>query len=100
MLVTAVKQTTTIKDNITAYSTAVGPSSLFKNRFNFMARFFIVPSDRYHRYYRKTRYKTLEGKAKFVATNFAPRGHAGRTKHVLSTAAFQLENATRRIGHE
>jgi hypothetical protein len=47
MLETAVKQTTMIKDNITAYSTAVGPSSLFKNRFNFMARLFIVPSDRY-----------------------------------------------------
>ena len=47
MLETAVKQTTMIKDNITAYSTAVGPSSLFKNRFSFMARLFIVPSDRY-----------------------------------------------------
>jgi hypothetical protein len=48
MLVTAVKQTTIMSDNITAYSTAVGPSSLFKKRFNFMAKFFIiVPSDRY-----------------------------------------------------
>jgi hypothetical protein len=47
MLVTAVKQTTIMSDNITAYSTAVGPSSLFKKRFNFMAKFFIwIPSDR------------------------------------------------------
>jgi hypothetical protein len=42
MLVTAVMQTTIMSDNITAYSTAVGPSSLFKNLFNFMAKFFIV----------------------------------------------------------
>ena len=41
MLVTAVKQTTIMSDNITAYSTAVGPSSLFKKRFNFMAKFFM-----------------------------------------------------------
>jgi hypothetical protein len=47
-LVTAVKQTTIMRDNITAYSTAVGPSSLFKKRFIFMAKFFIfLPSDRY-----------------------------------------------------
>jgi hypothetical protein len=42
---TAVMQTTMIKDSITAYSTAVGPSSLFKNRFNFKAKFFIIPSE-------------------------------------------------------
>ena len=47
-LVTAVKQTTIMRDNITAYSTAVGPSSLFKKRFIFMAKLFIfLPSDRY-----------------------------------------------------
>jgi hypothetical protein len=47
MLVTAVKQTTMMSDNITAYSTAVGPSSLFRNLFNFMAKFFMeLPSDR------------------------------------------------------
>jgi hypothetical protein len=46
-LVTAVKHTTTMRDNITAYSTAVGPSSLFKKRFIFMAKFFIfLPSDK------------------------------------------------------
>jgi hypothetical protein len=46
-LVTAVKQTTIMRDNITAYSTAVGPSSLFKKRFIFMAKFFIfLPSDK------------------------------------------------------
>lgn len=42
MLRTAPMQITTIKDNITAYSTAVGPSSDFKNLFNFKAKFFIV----------------------------------------------------------
>jgi hypothetical protein len=47
MLVTAVKQTTMMSDNITAYSTAVGPSSLFRNLFNFIAKFFMEqPSDR------------------------------------------------------
>jgi len=45
MLVTAVMQTTMMSDNITAYSTAVGPSSLFKNRFSFMAKFFMIPSE-------------------------------------------------------
>jgi len=30
-----------ISDSMTAYSTAVGPSSLFKNRFNFVANWFI-----------------------------------------------------------
>lgn len=34
MDVTAVKHTTMMSDNITAYSTAVGPSSLFRKRFN------------------------------------------------------------------
>jgi len=48
MLVTAVMQTTMISDNITAYSTAVGPSSLFKKRLILQAKFFMVlPSDRY-----------------------------------------------------
>jgi hypothetical protein len=48
MLVTAVIQTTIMSDNITAYSTAVGPSSLFKKRLILLAKFFIlVPSDRY-----------------------------------------------------
>ena len=46
MLVTAVIHTTMMSDNITAYSTAVGPSSLFKKRFNFMAKFFMLPSGR------------------------------------------------------
>ena len=41
MLVTAVKQTTIMSDSITAYSTAVGPSSLFKKRFNLVAKFFM-----------------------------------------------------------
>jgi hypothetical protein len=41
---TAVKQTTMIKANITAYSTAVGPSSDFKNFFTFNIRFFIPSS--------------------------------------------------------
>jgi hypothetical protein len=41
---TAVMQTTMIRDSITAYSTAVGPSSLFKNRFIFDAKFFIIHS--------------------------------------------------------
>jgi hypothetical protein len=41
---TAVMQTTIIRDNITAYSTAVGPSSLFKKRFSFKAKFFIISS--------------------------------------------------------
>lgn len=46
-LVTAVKQTTTIRDNMTAYSTAVGPSSLCKKRFIFMAKLVIfLPSDK------------------------------------------------------
>lgn len=45
MLETAVIHTTMIKDNMTAYSTAVGPSSLVKNRFNFIAKFFISTSD-------------------------------------------------------
>lgn len=37
-----------MSESITAYSTAVGPSSLFKKRFSFMAKFFMgLPSDRY-----------------------------------------------------
>ena len=37
-----------MRESITAYSTAVGPSSLFKKRFSFMAKFFMgLPSDRY-----------------------------------------------------
>ncbi len=37
-----------MSESMTAYSTAVGPSSLFKKRFSFMARFFMgLPSDRY-----------------------------------------------------
>ena len=48
MLVTAVMQTTMISDSITAYSTAVGPSSLFKKRLILLAKFFMVlPTDRY-----------------------------------------------------
>ena len=38
----APKQTTTIKANITAYSTAVGPSSLFKKLLILAAKFFMV----------------------------------------------------------
>jgi hypothetical protein len=38
----APKQTTTIKANITAYSTAVGPSSLFKKLRILAAKFFMV----------------------------------------------------------
>jgi hypothetical protein len=41
---TAVMQTTMIKDSMTAYSTAVGPSSLFRNRLIFDAKFFIIHS--------------------------------------------------------
>lgn len=40
--VIAPKQTTTIKANITAYSTAVGPSSDFRKRCTFEAKFFIA----------------------------------------------------------
>jgi hypothetical protein len=40
--VMAVKQTTTISDNITAYSTAVGPSSDFKKRSTLLAKFFML----------------------------------------------------------
>lgn len=42
--VIAVKQTMMIKASITAYSTAVGPSSDFRKRFTFDAKFFIFPS--------------------------------------------------------
>jgi len=41
---TAVIPTAIISDSITAYSTAVGPSSLFKKRFSFKAKFFIISS--------------------------------------------------------
>jgi len=41
MLETAVRHTTIIKDNMTAYSTAVGPSSLFRNRWIRKANVFI-----------------------------------------------------------
>ncbi len=41
---TAVMQTTMIRDSMTAYSTAVGPSSLFRNRLIFDAKFFIIHS--------------------------------------------------------
>src|SRR5690606_26372838 len=41
----AVKQTMTIKASITAYSTAVGPSSDLRKRCTFKARFFIASSD-------------------------------------------------------
>lgn len=44
--VIAPKQTTTIRASITAYSTAVGPSSDFKKRLIFEAKFFMVLSDR------------------------------------------------------
>ena len=40
----AVKQTITINANIMAYSTAVGPSSDFKNRETFETKFFIATS--------------------------------------------------------
>ena len=42
MEVMAVKQTTTIKASITAYSTAVGPSSDFKKRSTLFAKFFML----------------------------------------------------------
>ena len=42
--VIAVKQTITIKANITAYSTAVGPSSDTRNRRIFLVKLFIVSS--------------------------------------------------------
>ena len=42
--VIAVKQTMTIKANITAYSTAVGPSSDTRNRRIFLVKLFIVSS--------------------------------------------------------
>jgi hypothetical protein len=42
---TALKQITMISDNITAYSTAVGPSSDFRKRFTFDAKFFIASSE-------------------------------------------------------
>jgi hypothetical protein len=42
---TAVMQTTMIKESMTAYSTAVGPSSLFRKRFSFNAKFFISDSN-------------------------------------------------------
>src|SRR5690606_32191239 len=41
----AVKHTITIRAHITAYSTAVGPSSLFRKRRNFRAKLFIETSD-------------------------------------------------------
>src|SRR5438128_1770186 len=41
----AVKHTITIKASITAYSTAVGPSSETRNRRTFKARLFIAASD-------------------------------------------------------
>ena len=44
MLVTAVIQTTMIRDNMTAYSTAVGPSSLRKNREIFDTKLFMLIS--------------------------------------------------------
>ena len=44
MLVTAVIQTTMIRDNMTAYSTAVGPSSLRKNREIFDTKLFMLSS--------------------------------------------------------
>lgn len=42
--VMAVRQTTTIKANITAYSTAVGPSSSFRNRTILSVKFFMILS--------------------------------------------------------
>jgi len=45
---TALKQMTIISDNITAYSTAVGPSSDFKKRLIFDAKFFMSYSDFSH----------------------------------------------------
>jgi len=42
MAVMAARQTTTIRANITAYSTAVGPSSETRNRFTLLARFLMV----------------------------------------------------------
>src|SRR5262245_49665183 len=44
MVVMVLRQTTTIRASITAYSTAVGPSSDFRKRCTFKARFFIVPT--------------------------------------------------------
>ena len=44
MVVIVLRHTTTISANITAYSTAVGPSSDFRKRCTFKARFFIVPT--------------------------------------------------------
>jgi hypothetical protein len=94
MLVTAVKQTTTIKDNITAYSTAVGPSSLVKNRFNFMAKLFIstlrqvflgVPE--------QTSDKTPEDKAEFIATNPTFRGVSRSTTRMHRRPAVRLNTA-------
>jgi hypothetical protein len=43
-VVIAAIDTTIIRATITAYSTAVGPSSLFKNLTNFSRRVFIVNS--------------------------------------------------------
>jgi hypothetical protein len=42
MEVTAVMQTTMISDNITAYSTAVGPSSPYTKRTSFAIVFFMI----------------------------------------------------------
>src|SRR5882724_5285070 len=44
MVVMVLRQTTTIRASITAYSTAVGPSSDFRKRCTFKERFFIVPT--------------------------------------------------------
>src|SRR4029077_11811398 len=44
MVVMVLRHTTTISASITAYSTAVGPSSDFRKRCTFKARFFIVPT--------------------------------------------------------
>lgn len=44
MVVMLARHTTTISANITAYSTAVGPSSDFRKRCTFKVRFFIVPT--------------------------------------------------------
>lgn len=44
---TATKQVTMIRANMTAYSTAVGPSSSFKNATTFSANFFISISRRF-----------------------------------------------------
>src|SRR5678816_3646923 len=47
MVVMVLRHTTTIRASITAYSTAVGPSSDFRKRCTFKARFFIVPTPQF-----------------------------------------------------